>query len=144
MSERRTIDQERAQSAWEAVRKVSQQKQEIRDKYRSLVRGFAADVMTHGLGQALAFLRAKSGGSRKKGKDANAAHDMLYWHISKWVTKQMRWKNYTDEKNGGLLHAIIAEECTSADYRRATTETLAYVEWLKRFAEAELEKPEPN
>ena len=136
MSKRRTTDQERALSAWEAVGKVSQQKSDIQKKYRSLVRGFAADVMTHGLGQALAFLRAKGG------KNANDPHNVFYWHLSEWVTKQMGWKNYTARNNGGLLHAIIAEECTSADYRRATTETLAYLEWLKRFAEAELEEPE--
>jgi CRISPR-associated protein Cmr5 len=37
---------------------------------------------------------------------------------------------------------VVDAETGSADYRRATTECLAFGAWLRRFAEAELEEPE--
>jgi CRISPR-associated protein Cmr5 len=42
----------------------------------------------------------------------------------------------------GLLHWITDPETSSDDYRRATTECLAFGAWLRRFAEGELEEPE--
>ena len=42
----------------------------------------------------------------------------------------------------GLLDWVTHEDTTSADYRRATTECLAFGAWLRRFAEAELEEGE--
>ena len=42
----------------------------------------------------------------------------------------------------GLLRWVTDENTTSADYRRATTECLAFGSWLRRFAEAELQEPE--
>jgi CRISPR-associated protein Cmr5 len=86
--------------------------------------------LTNGLGQTLAFLCSKG---KKEGRfKADSEHAALYRHISKWVAKEMDW--------GGddLLTRLIDEDTGSDDYRRATTETLAYLVWLKRFAEAEL------
>ena len=42
----------------------------------------------------------------------------------------------------GLLSWILDLGTTSDDYRRATTECLAFGVWLRRFAEAELQEPE--
>jgi len=41
----------------------------------------------------------------------------------------------------GLLRWIM-HEARSVDYRRVTTECLAFGAWLRRFAEAELKAPE--
>src|SRR5207244_643045 len=103
-------------------------------KYGSLAKKFPALVLTNGLGQALAFLRAK--GKDSKGRDKPEFQN-LYRHISIWVSSQIY-----NQKDGKLLERLIGDvagaACDSNTYRRATAETLAFMTWLKRFAEAEL------
>ena len=85
-------------------------------------------VLTNGLGQTLAFLRAK-------GKnDSTDEHTMLFQHLSRWVLSQVAPASTSDNRD--LLQWVLEND--SAAYRRATTEALAFLTWLKRFAEAEL------
>ena len=44
----------------------------------------------------------------------------------------------------GLQRWITDEQTSSVDYRRATTECLAFGGWLRRFAEAELQEETPG
>ena len=124
----RIIEQERAQTAWEAVAAFKRShNQDDRDSYAALAKKFPMMVLTNGLGQALAFLRAK-------GKDE---HKALYRHFSKWVSGEVYGPS--DEK---LLERLIGAEPGGSDsnmHRRATVETLAFAGWLKRFVEAELD-----
>ncbi len=121
-------DQARALQAWTLIAKEDNpekvKSKEWEGKYGSLVKNFPAMIVTNGLGQALAFLKAKK----------KEHHLGLYRHVSGWVTKEIYGVT------GDLLEKIIADN--SANYRRATTETLAFVAWLKRFAEAELKSEE--
>jgi CRISPR-associated protein Cmr5 len=126
MSSQRTIDQERAAAAWEAIKTVDGEPEDLKKKYASWVRSAPADVMTNGLGQTLAFMLAKGGPNKDK------APALLYRHISDRVTGWMGWSGQD------LLQKLIERESKSDVYRRATTETLAYLVWLKRFAEAVL------
>lgn len=97
-----------------------------RKSYGSLARKVPMLVLTNGLGQALAFLRSK-------GKDDQAnEHNVLFRHVSAWTLSQVA----PNAKDGDLLQWLLTND--SAAYRRATTEALAYLVWLKRFAEAEL------
>ncbi|MCX7840110.1 MAG: type III-B CRISPR module-associated protein Cmr5, partial [Anaerolineae bacterium] len=57
-SQQQTIEQERAKSAWEKVAPIVKEK--WASEYRALARSTAADILTNGLGQTLAFLRAKA------------------------------------------------------------------------------------
>jgi CRISPR-associated protein Cmr5 len=102
---------------------------EWQQSYASHVKKFPMLVLTNGLGQTLAFLRAK-------GKNDRAAEEeVLYHQISNWVTAQI----WGGEGDAGLLPKLIAPDSGSDVYRRATVEALAFVNWLKRFAEAALE-----
>jgi len=125
MTRRQTLEQERAGRAWECVREVKD-KEDYADKYGSLARKAPSLVQTNGLGQTLAFLLSKA-----KGKDNE--HQALYDHLSGWVTGQMRWGK-------PLLEEVVSRD--SADYRRATAEAMAFLIWLRRFAEAELGEAE--
>jgi len=113
-----TTEQRRAAQAWNNIQDVD--KTNYKKDYGSLVRGFAAMIQQDGLGSALAFLQAK-------GKEH---HLMLDKHLSAWVLKEMGAPT-----NGALLQWLLNQD--SATYRRAATETLAYLGWLKRFAEAQ-------
>jgi CRISPR-associated protein Cmr5 len=124
----RTLAQERAQQAWACVQEVTNKPQEFKKKYGSLARKVPMLVLTNGLGQTLAFLKAK-------GKNDPAdEHTVLFRHLSSWVLSQVA--SSTTANNGDLLQWVLQND--SAAYRRATIESLAFLTWLKRFAEAEL------
>jgi CRISPR-associated protein Cmr5 len=121
MSMQQTKEQERAARAWGYITEVKEKGKDFGDKYRSLAQKMPAYILTNGLGQALAFLKSKSSGE----------HDFLYEHLSNWVRPQV-----DSSSNQPLLQWVMDHDSNA--YRRATTETLAFLTWLKRFAEAEL------
>ena len=112
--------------AWQAIKNVDERSKEFKKKYAGWVRSAPAYVMTSGLGQTLAFMLAKGGPGRDK------APALLYRHLSDRVTDWMGWKGLD------LLEKLIERNSKSDVYRRATTEALAHLVWLKRFAEAVL------
>lgn len=121
MSHPQTQEQKRAAKAWDYVTAVRGKNYE--GQYGGWAKRLPALVLTNGLGQTLAFLRAK-------GKGPGNAPQTLYQHISEWVIDQV------GPGTGSLLEWLLKQD--SSTYRRATTETLAFLNWLKRFAEAEL------
>lgn len=132
----KTLDQERAKSAWENVSAVkARQNEKFEKKYSSLVRKAPMYILTNGLGQTLAFLKAKGKGEKNNEHEVNE-HEVLYQHLSRWVGAQIGIQNTS------LLEWLLTQD--SATYRRATTETLAYLNWLKRFAEASLKSEETD
>ncbi|MCS7177919.1 MAG: type III-B CRISPR module-associated protein Cmr5 [Anaerolineae bacterium] len=118
MSVRRTMEQERAERAWQAVREVQKEKQK---EYLALARSAPADIQNSGLAQTLAFWRAKG----------DIHHKALYKHVSEWVMERL------GAGKGDLLTWITDARTSSDQYRRATVEALAFLVWIKRFAEAE-------
>ncbi len=139
---RQNIEQKRGQQAWKnikAIKRESENNKELGQDYRSLARGLNAMIQINGLGQTLGFLKAKS-----KGKNGDKkAHYFLLEHLTEWMRNHFNVDNSSIMKNGydGLLEWVIDEQTSSADYRRATTECMAFGMWLRRFAEGELEAP---
>ena len=117
MSQQQSLEQKRAKAAWKAVDSVGQQH---REKYLSLAKNAPADIQMSGLGQTLAFWLA----NQKKPE-----HKDLYHHVSDWVVKQLNL-NHSD-----LLEWIM-NDASSQRYRHATNEALAFLVWVKRFAQA--------
>lgn len=153
-SQQQTLDQRRAAQAWtnvtnaltqakasaqaladtnkeaqEAFKRLQTEKgaEGFKGKYGTLARKAPALITSMGLGQTLAFLRAKG---KNIGWDE---HTILGRHISSWVVGQIG-------KSGDLLDVVRQE--SSEVYRQATAEALAFLGWLKRFAEAELPEAE--
>ena len=121
MSRQRSLEQERAKAAWDCVAAVKGQGHA--GKYGQLARSAPADIQANGLGQTLAFWNAKG----------EAHHRTLLNDVSKWVKDQMKLSE------DSLLEWVIKTADTDG-YRRATAEAIAFLTWLKRFAEAELPK----
>lgn len=113
-SRQQLSEQARACHAWDNIEKVKTNQKE----YGTLARKLPALIQTNGLGQTLAFLRSKPDKRHFK---------MLYQHVSNWVIAQVGG-------SGDLLEWVIRQD--SSQYRRATTEAIAYAMWLRRFAEA--------
>ena len=134
-----TQEQRRAKAAWDCVHHEVKEKhdQKWAGEYRALVRSAATDVLTNGLGQTLAFLLSKA-----KGKH-DTPHGALYTHLSNWIANP-----YPDDASAKprfeqdkLLEWLIDPKQGSDVYRQITVEVIAYLNWLKRFAEAELPEP---
>jgi CRISPR-associated protein Cmr5 len=119
-SQQRSLEQKRAAQAWDAVSHVKGQDYDA--KYQSLAANAPADVQSNGLGQTLAFWQAKG----------KAEHKAIYQAVAGWVTSQVK------TSPGGDLLKWIVKDATTDEYRRATAEAIAFLTWLKRFAEAEL------
>lgn len=106
---------ERSAFAFEKVSDINDMKS--LEKYRSLVRSLPATILSNGYGLAMASLYSKN------------ENKALYDHIEIWLKKQQMLPNR--EKN---LMSNIAESDKDT-YRLLESETLALLEWLKRFAE---------
>jgi CRISPR-associated protein Cmr5 len=114
MSLPQTKEQERAAKAWEYVIAVKGQGYE--GQYGGWVKKLPALILTNGLGQILAFLRAK-------GKGTGNAPQTLYQHVSDWVMDEV------GPGSDSLLEWLLTQD--SSTYRRATAESLAFINWLK-------------
>lgn len=118
-SRQQTLQQKRAADAYKKVSRIKSDDKE----YGSLVRGLPAMIQRDGLGQSLAFLLAKDK------NEGDTAHRRAYDHLSGWLKEQFKVDSQKD-----LLEWLL--EQPSERYRQVTTETQAYLVWLKRFAEA--------
>jgi CRISPR-associated protein Cmr5 len=116
----RTLEQQRAAHAWQQIQqgKTTTKQKEL----KSLARSAPASIQSSGLGQTVAFWKAK-------GEEEHPR--VLYAALEGWLKDQLHF-------SASLLE-WIASQASSADYRYATAEALAYLSWYKRFAEAELE-----
>ena len=67
------------------------------------------------------------------------AEEILYEHISSWLkeAETIAWSSSKDN----IMERIVEED--SIVYRQATQEALAFVTWLKRFAQARLKGGSP-
>lgn len=139
---RQNIDQERGRWAWDDIREIKDKdksnEKTLEKEYRSQARGLNAVIQINGLGQTLGFLKAKGKGNNNK------AHFLLLKHLTAWMRDPKHFKatniQVMNSGDDGLLKWVTDVATSSADYRRATTECLAFGVWLRRFAEAELKE----
>lgn len=119
-----TLDQRRARHAWEGVQRAKQRQgahqQQDPKKFGGQAKKLPTRIMAAGLGQALAFLKAK------------AYAPGLLLELTEWMKQRIPPKQ---GEPADLLERIIKGD--SDFLRRATDEVLAYLIWLNRFAEAE-------
>ncbi len=129
-----TLDQRRAQHAWQAVEQARSLKDDkARKDFAREAKRLPVRIKTAGLGQALAFLAAKS----KSDRDDEDYRSRLLKELGDWLLKERHLARWPEEANdnNAVICVIIAG---NADLlRRATEEALLYLQWLTRFSEAE-------
>jgi CRISPR-associated protein Cmr5 len=113
-----TLDQRRANHAWDVIQRVKSRPDA--KKFGGQAKKLPTRIMAAGLGQALAFLNAKK-----------YAPDLLT-DLSSWMEQRLPPKQGESKE---LLERIV--KGNSEFLRRATDEVMAYLLWLNRFAEAE-------
>jgi CRISPR-associated protein Cmr5 len=98
---RRSLEQRRAQAAWETVQKVDQNKGK---EFKSVATSLPADIQANGFGQTMAFLRAK-------GKDE---HNITFDAVADWVRQRL---NIANED----FMSWLMTKATTEQYRRGVS-----------------------
>ena len=93
----------------EATRRRNKQK-----KYKTSSKNLPVLITTNGLGQALAYIKTRD--------------STLYHQLTDWLHN-----NGLIQTNNDLVSEVIRME--SDEYRRLTTETLALLNWMRRFVD---------
>ena len=132
-----TLEQRRAKHAWDAVQRVVQAKHDAKNEedktkaennakqFGGQAKRLPMQIIAAGLGQALTFLLAKK-----------YAPELLV-AIGDWVLDK-RTNPESQQKPPAQDALIIAIIKGNSDLlRRATDETLAYLRWVVRFADAQ-------
>ncbi len=100
-------------------------------KYATYVRRTPIRILNNGLGQALAFLLSK------QEKEASAKH--FYEQLQTWlcgIKDDMHPMRVYTTGTQDLINQLM--EGTRQEYMRAQIETLALLNWMKKFADAYL------
>ncbi len=152
---RQNMEQKRGRQAWDFVEFIQLESQRrktdtLQNEYRTRVNQLNTMIQVNGLGQTLGFLKSK----KEQRTDKNGkpfppnAYDYLLYHLTQWTSGLFPLPDpgpaspdAVPQGYDGLLRWVM-HEAESADYRRVTTECLAFGIWLRRFAEAELKAPE--
>lgn len=133
MSRLQKVEQKRAAEAWSCIQAVSEDidSSKFKKEYRSIVMKLPTLILTNGLGQTLAFLKSKGKGNE------NNPEEKVYGDLQGWLAKPnvVNWGKVTHK---GLIERIMAIDSTK--YRFVTMESLSFLNWLKKFADAVLPK----
>jgi CRISPR-associated protein Cmr5 len=110
-------------------------------EYRSYARSMPFSILSNGLGQTLAIQLARSAGDNR----AALTSGLLLTHVTGWLVSANGWGAASPYKFAGkitsarcksdeLIEMIVQGETT--EYVRAQAEAIAFLKWLKKFAEA--------
>ena len=126
------IEQGRATYAFNAVKEIDDKgPQKLKESYKSAAKKLPVLIKMNGLGQTLAFVKSKGGKTdRRTGEKRENGYDKLYKQIGDWLR--------TDAANqlvpqGELVQQVI--QLKSPVYRQVTVETLALLNWMRRFVD---------
>lgn len=111
----KSLDQERAEYAWQCVSAG------VDKEYANIAKGAPALIMGNGLMQALAFLHNKSDIAQK-----------LANHVCKWIAQRLVLEQGGSFKS--VMSALVQKD--SDFYLRATEEALEVLRWIRQFASA--------
>lgn len=122
------IENGRAEFAFNCVKNASKNKD-----YKNHVKKVPMLIKTNGLGSAMAYVYSQNKESYKT----------IYQNIYEWLKhaqcpiKDLSLPEYNENNRKELLNQIIAKESTI--YRASTIEVLAFIGWLKHFADGLIE-----
>jgi CRISPR-associated protein Cmr5 len=124
------IEQGRAKEAYDCAGEGEKLSSSAKKEYKSYSKKLPMLIKTNGLGAAMAFAFAK--GSKDGRLDKKKAWGLLYSQIEEWLKKDSKGLLSFDD-NEKLTAKLV--ELDSSTYRAVTIEVLAFLSWLRRFAE---------
>jgi CRISPR-associated protein Cmr5 len=131
----RNPEQERAAAALKAMRDLNN---EEKTKYKEYVAALPATIIMSGFGQALASYMAKAAKGDAQSKESYKAivHDLDDWLVK--VNGTRLFAGVKPQHGQRLIDYLT--ECNREQYLIAQAETMAYLEWLKKLANALLDE----
>lgn len=124
---RTKLEQGRAAFAYICAEEGAQLKDKA-SEYKAYAKKIPMFIKVNGLGATMAFVWSKGHG--------NKAYKLLYNHIERWLLEDE--KNIIEFEEGKIAAKLT--EVSSPVYRAVTIEVLAFLNWVKRFADALIEK----
>lgn len=124
-----SMEQQRAAFALLKVGAVVADKDTAK-RFKAYANSLPAMIQSSGLGQSLAFAKAKGNG---KGPEAGAWL-AIYKSLDIWLQQQHIWPDA--EEDSDVLALLVQGD--QMQYRRAQAEAQALLVWLKQFARADI------
>jgi len=132
-TEIKKLEQGRAEFAYKCVKDAKEQlSKEKQSDYRSYTRKISTMILTNGLAQTLAFVKAKV--------EEGNTYELLYNQMRYYLKSENTTRIPMPPDKNKLVEWVIS--CDSREYRFITQELLAFLNWLKRFAEGMIEGEE--
>jgi CRISPR-associated protein Cmr5 len=122
-----TLEQQRAQDAWNCAQQAKQQMGDGYGKYVDAAKGMPALIMNSGLMQVLAFCHEK--GQKESGRH----HEAVATHLRTWLSQRYNGVN-RDPGFEALMQGLM--QSSPADYQAITAEAFAWLKWLRQMAAA--------
>jgi CRISPR-associated protein Cmr5 len=129
------LEKGRAEFAYRCVEKaieIFKDNSKKQKEYKSHTRKIPTMILSNGLGQTLAFIKAKS----EKGN----AYDLIYSQLTEYMKSAHTVRIQMPKEKNDFVEWVIS--CDSSKYRYITQEILAFLNWLRRFAEGLIEGEE--
>jgi CRISPR-associated protein Cmr5 len=129
------LEKGRAEFAYKCVEKaieIFKDNSKKQKEYKSYTRKIPTMILSNGLGQTLAFVKAKS----EKGN----AYDLIYSQLTEYMKSAHTVRIQMPKEKNDFVEWVIS--CDSSKYRYITQEILAFLNWLRRFAEGLIEVEE--
>lgn len=123
----KNINNERAKFAFARLSNIKCNE----SNFRSLARSFPTMVHANGIVAAVAFLYAKKGKNTENKKTSE--HKEMYEILSEWLLRTRCFSENKKDKESELMQAVTVMD--NEELRRTTTEAMALLIWIKRFAE---------
>jgi CRISPR-associated protein Cmr5 len=122
------LEKGRAEFAYKCVLEAKEKLGADSKKYKSYAKKIPSMILSNGLGQTLAFIKSK----REK------AYEFLYSQLTGYMKSENTVRIPMPKEEEDLTRWVIS--CNSSKYRYISQEILAFLGWLKRFAEGMIEE----
>jgi CRISPR-associated protein Cmr5 len=116
---RLTLEQQRAQDAWDKAGEAKSQLGRDYDRYVNDAKGLPALIMNSGLMQVMAFCHEKGG-----------RHETLAQHLRDWLHHQCG----TPKEFEDFMQELM--KCEPRRFQLITAEAFAWLKWLRQMASA--------
>lgn len=117
-----TLEQQRAQNAWECAEEAQQALNKNYDKYVKAAKGFPALIMNSGLMQVMAYAHDKKNES-----------EVIAIHLRKWLSARFP-QLLAKADFGNVMQDLM--KAAPQDYQAINAEAFAWLKWLRQLAAA--------
>ena len=130
----KTMDQRRAHWSWKSTEQIRNSNTDFA-KYLSVINSMPAMIQACGLAQTAAFLVSKG-----NDEHLNAMMSLGKWVQDGFLNHNTNWSTHNPSNQREFLTRIMTKQ--REDYQMIAEESLVYLNWLKRWANALKNDPE--